>query len=265
MGNLLAINGQIINSQEPLPIPVDILTLLWENPNPGATFAPQDITLASDDYDFLLLVVQFSPTYDRMISCIVEKGDSGFINAGSTGPGGAIGMWREFVRTNDTTYSVSGAHTATGASGEAITNNNLIPNKIYGFKKQVPMQDGGASRGSVIINADGVKTYAQLMTDLYNMLDHSLINERTVFVMNGTDNVKSYGHLGYNSYDYTVKKYIFVAINGSANGLGATVFSVAADSANSGRFNTNIAASGNTVTNSSNAVPGVGYSFKIIY
>lgn len=143
MSTLYAIKGEIINSQEPLPIPVDILTLLWENPNPGASFAAQDITLASDDYDFLLLICRFSLTYDRELSFIVEKGKNEFINTGSTGSGGAIGIWRDFNRVNDTKYSVSNAYYAMGATAQTNNDTNLIPQRIYGFKKQVPMQSGG--------------------------------------------------------------------------------------------------------------------------
>lgn len=143
MSTLYAINGEIINSQEPLPIPVDFMTLLWENSNPGAEFAAQDITLASDDYDFLLLICRFSTTYDRELSFIVEKGKNEFINTGSTGSGGAIGIWRDFNRVNDTKYSVSNAYYAMGATAQTNNDTNLIPQRIYGFKKQVPMQSGG--------------------------------------------------------------------------------------------------------------------------
>ena len=163
MSTLFADHGRVINSQEPLPIPVELMTKLWENENPTSAFSAQDITLASDDYDFLLLICRFSLTYDRELSFIVEKGRNEFINTGSTGSGGAIGIWRDFNRVNDTKYSVSNAYYAMGATAQTNNDTNLIPQRIYGFKKQVPMQSGSEPESIDITAADFSDTVADFI------------------------------------------------------------------------------------------------------
>ena len=166
MGTMLAINGNVINSQEPLPIPVELMTKLWENPNPTSSFASQNITLASDDYDFLLWVSSIGST--KVSSTIMPKGKGCNLEYSSASSGGSGSRTRSVTYTSDTIYAVADAYEADGTTAAIVNNNRCIPLVIYGFKKQIPMNNvstGPTLLGSV--TSDGVKTYSQLFDSLF--------------------------------------------------------------------------------------------------
>ena len=118
----------------------DFLTKLWENPNPTAAFAAQDITLASDDYDFLLCVFNAtnSSSYRNGVA-IAPKGQNLFLSlTQARGDSFGLGTFNRILGyTSDTSYSAEDATTA--VAGQTATSNNIysIPIAIYGFKKKI--------------------------------------------------------------------------------------------------------------------------------
>lgn len=114
-----------------------IFKKLWENPNPTSAFAAQPITLASDDYDFLMVsVIVNSVTVG--ISVVVPKGKGGYIS--QTMPqtsNGAKTFRRLFERISDTEYSISECMYEIGAGAWQQDNSAIIPYTIYGFKKSI--------------------------------------------------------------------------------------------------------------------------------
>lgn len=107
-------------------ISIDLMTKLWENPDPTQTFAAQDISLANSNYDLLLIIYKRYTSQLATWSTIINKGASTFISflAGSdTG-------YRKISPNSDTSYAITDV--TSGNSG--VTNAYLIPYQIYGIK-----------------------------------------------------------------------------------------------------------------------------------
>lgn len=112
----------------------NMLTKLWENPNPSASFGAQTITLASDDYDFLL--VMYRQTSGRLASMIFPKGIN-FRLFTSTVGSGATTRERDINYVSDTQLSVQSAYQCVGTSAYTTDNSLLVPDAVYGFKKSL--------------------------------------------------------------------------------------------------------------------------------
>jgi hypothetical protein len=111
---------------------------LWENTNPTAAFTAQNITLASDDYDFLLWIYGTASTNPKG-SVIAPKGTgSVLLSSGLTNSThGVTNVQRTAVYVSDTEYSVS-AGTLGRPSGTYSEDNTVCkPIAIYGFKKSL--------------------------------------------------------------------------------------------------------------------------------
>ena len=108
-------------------VEVDLMKKLWENTAPTASFNAQNITLASDDYDFLLAVGyhDISSTV-RQVDSIIEKGKNGFLELGSQD------YSRTITYTSDKVLSIG-----TGYAGNTANNNICVPIAIYGIKQKV--------------------------------------------------------------------------------------------------------------------------------
>ena len=120
---------------------------LWENPDPSVSFATQTITLASEDYDFLLIVARYKNNGPRIAdSIILPKGVNGFISFADTVGTTATNIYRSINRNSDTSYTFTDAYL-----NGAVSNVMLIPTAIYGFKKSV---DINAIVSSVSTDAD---------------------------------------------------------------------------------------------------------------
>ena len=122
---------------------LDFMTKLWENENPSTTFAGQDITLSSDDYDFLLVFYSYFTTVSRIFSRIIPKDTTTSIldltlHANSTTQ---MNVSRNFTKNSDTSYTFGSAESQNVANGGTVsttTNNDfVIPVAIYGFKKKI--------------------------------------------------------------------------------------------------------------------------------
>ena len=117
----------------------NLLTKLWENPNPTSSFASQNITLSSDDYDMLLLVYRRSYV-DSYSSCsIALKGNSLFMDQANASSVGANALSRTCAYLSSTSYSFSDAVAASGTTAFTVNNDLLIPVAIYGIKKTVKL------------------------------------------------------------------------------------------------------------------------------
>lgn len=112
--------------------------VLWENPNPTSSFASQNITLNSSDYNYISIEY-----------CLF--GGSGYRQAMATGKmaystngykldftdfhgtRGIVGYTRTITPLSKTSYSVSDA-TAFWSVGTETSNNHALPLKIIGYK-----------------------------------------------------------------------------------------------------------------------------------
>lgn len=103
------------------------MTKLWENPTPRASFAEQDVTLSSADYDFLIVYTYMSSSISYAIPTnMVKKGDDLWLNYYFTTSdwGVRIGLY-----VNDTKY-----HFNAGFKAVTGDNSECIPVAIYGIK-----------------------------------------------------------------------------------------------------------------------------------
>lgn len=110
--------------------------LLWENPNPSATFAPQNINLNSDKYDLLLFIYKYDNNSSECYSTTIPKGNNVRFDANIAISSGnyAVIRNRKLVCTNATQYSVEEAYSQNTNGARSTNNNALIPYKIYGIK-----------------------------------------------------------------------------------------------------------------------------------
>lgn len=114
---------------------VSRFTKLWENPNPTATFAAQTITLASDDYYFLLCIYKRYANGNLEGSIIVPKGNDFGLEACSAESNGA----RTHVRlctiaNNGLKITWNDSYQGTGTTAVVVNNNGCVPIYIYGIK-----------------------------------------------------------------------------------------------------------------------------------
>ena len=191
-------------------ISAEILKELWVNPSPASSFASQNITLASDDYDFLLALYYVSTSDVRICSVIAPKGESLLLGAPATGAGGSISLNRTCAYSSATVFSMGNATRATGTTAGSSDNTLCIPVAIYGFKKTLSLDfsaiasdvstlaskcmlsDGETSvadvldKGSVSVTADGVKTYSTLLNELFALVNYDKVTGRSYIALGGT-------------------------------------------------------------------------------
>lgn len=119
-------NGAIVHEKE---LNKRNITLLWENTraNIYEDFNPQTITLASADYDCLIVLWSGVSNDPRLMSTIIYKGKGAFLNWAYEG---SNTYSREVNYTNDTTLTCMDAKINSGT----IENLYCVPYKILGFK-----------------------------------------------------------------------------------------------------------------------------------
>lgn len=111
------------------------MKLLWENPNPNAEFPAQNITLASNNYDLLLVIYGLSngASFNKSLVAIKDSTmamDFSWSDTSVT-PATSVNYYRTITPINPTTLSVGDGVVASGL----ITFNGIcIPLRIYGIK-----------------------------------------------------------------------------------------------------------------------------------
>ena len=189
-------------------INAEYMTLLWENPNTTQSFASQNITLNSADYDFLLAIFAFSNTYaSYQFSTIVSKGKDIVASFGSAN----VTYYRQCQYISNTEYNVDNAK-----KGTSTDNTVCIPIAIYGIKKDFQFK--------VNAIADTLSTRA----------DHCFLDDETTTVedkfdsiddrINATkiDTANSHSFTGANQ-SYTCPKDGYLYVMNSYNASGVAI------------------------------------------
>ena len=102
------------------------MTKLWENPSPTASFAAQEVTLSSDDYDFYIcLFSEGTTTTSALKSAISIKGKGIVLDTADSG----YTFYRAGSYVSDTKISF-----ATGYREQTANTSVCIPIAIYGIK-----------------------------------------------------------------------------------------------------------------------------------
>ena len=107
------------------------LKKLWENSNPKNNFIAQNITLSSDDYDYLIWFYYDDTGNNYSMSRQNLKGSGTVFNHAFSGS--VTNISRTIVRVSDTNYNIHECMSVT-TSGTTTTNNRLIPAVVYGGK-----------------------------------------------------------------------------------------------------------------------------------
>lgn len=107
--------------------------ILWQNSNPNTSFASQDITLSSSDYDELIWIFDTYVGSGLNITCNSLKGFG--VRATASNSSGSSTLVRSINRSSDTTFTVGD-----GYNSNAVDNNSMIPRcviaKKYGIRKK---------------------------------------------------------------------------------------------------------------------------------
>lgn len=108
------------------------LKKLWENPNPDVSFPAQNITLSSDDYDYLVIFAFNNATNkSNTFSTTCLKGYGAILNYIVAYSTTGIFVVRFINRISDTEFTIDDCKDQRGS--QLITNNDAaIPIAIYG-------------------------------------------------------------------------------------------------------------------------------------
>lgn len=101
--------------------------LLWKNPAPSTTFATQDITLSSSDYNMLIWIFD-TYVFSGLSESEMSLKGFGVRTSISNGTGTAF-ITRTITRNSDTSFTVG-----SGYNDGTVDENSLIPRVVYGFK-----------------------------------------------------------------------------------------------------------------------------------
>ena len=131
-------------------IDADLMTLLWENQNPTASFAAQEITglTTLGDYDLFLIVTN--------INYVIGKNTIYAENVypSTSASEGSVSQYRQFVVNSANNKIVIGdGYRGSTGNAKSTDNTNLIPLAIYGIKTTVSF-DIAAVAGDISTSAD---------------------------------------------------------------------------------------------------------------
>ena len=107
------------------------LKKLWENPNTTVAFSRQDITLSSDDYDYLTWFYYDDTGKNYSMSRQSLKGSGAMFNHSFTGS--ITNIARTIAYVSNTKFTIEECRSVT-STGSSITNERLIPIAVYGGK-----------------------------------------------------------------------------------------------------------------------------------
>ena len=115
-------------------------TLLWSNPNPSSDFNAQTITLSSDDYDFLMIVILGSSSSNKYPITFLDKGKNGYIEYSTTSENSdapaytIMTQMRIVTFVDNKTLTISKNHYGRISVYEGTRQDLNKPYQIYGIK-----------------------------------------------------------------------------------------------------------------------------------
>lgn len=116
-------------------IEVNCIKVLWQNNSYTTAFPPGNITLNSDDYDFIWVDYLWSiNNFRRYPMSLIPKGQSAMIEASGSTSNGVGLLYREFTYVSATTYQFGDCKWKDMNTAEQTLNQYLIPYRIYGIK-----------------------------------------------------------------------------------------------------------------------------------
>jgi hypothetical protein len=110
------------------------MTKLWENPSPSSSFAVQNITLSSDNYDMLLILYNWSQYAASSFANIVQKNHAFELSATLPSSNGVQNESRYGEFNSTTEIHFNEGRSSVGTTASTIDNARVIPTIIYGIK-----------------------------------------------------------------------------------------------------------------------------------
>ena len=119
-------------------VEVDLMTKLWENPAPTASFASQNITLDDNNYDYYVVLAYVNNSIDRTVS-VVFKATDGCNIISAQGRAGGVEIYNRSIAYagSNSIYTISDAYYAIGTTATYGNNALIIPYQILGIKQKV--------------------------------------------------------------------------------------------------------------------------------
>lgn len=117
-------------------INAEMLSLLWENPNPTSAISETDVTISdATDYDIFLVLYKIKNSYSTIFTSIAKK-DSFIGLAFLTRTSSNLIAYIRYVNIVDATTAHIGnaSYDVQGSSSSTVDNNYMIPLAIYGLK-----------------------------------------------------------------------------------------------------------------------------------
>lgn len=175
----------------------DLMTKLWENPDPTAEFAAQTITLSSSDYDLLLVIAKYINNSTRVISPVL--GLNGYLYFATEISSGAVNYYRGFDSSgNNVTFT------------NANDNTRLIPYQIYGIKTSQTVEIKAiapevSTSASKCMMSDGETSVEEAIEEVNDKVDDV---ESDTLAITGFSNafiLKRVGRICFITYNSTAK------------------------------------------------------------
>lgn len=214
-------------------VDIELMHLAWSNPNPSAsTFAAQDITLDTDDYDFAYV-------HTNMGDFETKKGSAFRCNEGACQTTNyVINRFRSITFVSNTVLHVNDAVSQQSSGQARSTDNTLfIPLEIYTFKKN--------PTAKVNVLATNVKATVDYSTSEHKIgkwIDGSDLYEKTIdFGALPNNTTKNVAH-GIGNLDY------IIAITGTAKRADGNVAVLPTVNPGNVSYGVNIYANSTTVS-----------------
>lgn len=110
------------------------MTKLWENSSPSSSFAAQNVTLSSSDYNLLLIIYNWTASTPESLVNIVQKNHRFVLSAAQPSASGARNMSRSGRFNSVTEVHFDAGSDAVGTTASSTNNDRCIPIAIYGIK-----------------------------------------------------------------------------------------------------------------------------------
>lgn len=110
------------------------MTKLWENNSPSSSFASQNVTLSSSDYDLLMIIYNWTASTQYSLSNIIQKNHAFVLCAALPSASGARNVSRYGSFNSATEIHFDPGSDAVGTTASSTNNDRCIPITIYGIK-----------------------------------------------------------------------------------------------------------------------------------
>lgn len=208
-------------------INAELLTKLWENPNPTANFPAQEITLSSDDYDFLLVIGHYTVGVGYTVEKVVPKGETFQLETSYVNSAGVYTFNRDFRFQSDTLFEIKNAYVQLSLNKSYTEDNSrLVPIAIYGLKTTIDLKINAiasdvSTSASKCMMSDGTSVEEKLSGVSLPAAPKMITNRSVLFSILQTANTNRFTDMCEMPYDGFIQ--FLMAIQGSKSEASAWI------------------------------------------